>query len=259
MKQSIAAPGSDIITTYSNGSTWLLWYNNFGSLPFDKQFGSYRLFSGTSAAGPHVAGCAALMLQVDPTSGSQVKTIIESTARSDGFTGPVPNNDWGWGKLDVDGAASVLLADTDPPEFGIHSHTPLVPNATESVIIEVIVTDDTGVDTVILSYYNGTAWTNITMTWSGSSYNATIPAFPAGTTVNYRFYANDTLGYWATSSTFSYTVSTPTTTTTTTTTGTTGTTTPPPVDPDYLRIAILLSAVFALIVVSVVCSRKRSK
>ncbi|MHA2359202.1 MAG: S8 family serine peptidase, partial [Candidatus Thorarchaeota archaeon] len=256
MKQSIAAPGSDIITTYSNGSTWLLWYNNFGGLPFDKQFGSYRLFSGTSAAGPHVAGCVALMLQADPTSGSQVKTIIESTARSDGFTGPVPNNDWGWGKIDVDGAAAVVLADTDPPEFGTHSRSPQTPNATDIVIIQVNVTDVTGVDTVILSYFNGTAWTNVTMTWNGISYNATIPAFPSGTTVDYRFYANDTLGYWATSSIFSYTV-TPSTGTITTTTTTT--TSPPPGAPDYLRIAILLTAVFALIVIAVIFSRRRSK
>ncbi|MFW9870027.1 MAG: S8 family serine peptidase [Candidatus Thorarchaeota archaeon] len=257
MKQSISAPGGyDIITTYANGSTWLLWYNNYGGLPFDKQFGTYRLFSGTSAAGPHVAGCAALLLQGDPDSGSQIKSIIESTARTDGFTGATPNNDWGWGKLDADAAAAVVLADTDPPEFGVNTRTPTVPNATEYVVITVEVTDVSGVHTVILSYYNGTAWTNVTMTWNGSSYNATIPALPAGTTVNYRFYANDTLGFSTVSSTYSYTVSSPATTTTTTTTTPT---TPPPGEPDYLRIAILLSAVFIVIVIAIVLSRRRPK
>ncbi|MFW9981449.1 MAG: S8 family serine peptidase [Candidatus Thorarchaeota archaeon] len=254
MKQSVSAPGGfDIISTYANGSTWESWFNQGGSLPFDKQFGSYRLFSGTSAAGPHVAGCAALLLQADPTVGNQIKSIIESTARNDGFTGAVPNDNWGWGKLDVDTAAAIVLADTDPPEFGAMTQVPTVPNATESVVITVEVTDVSGVHTVILSYFNGTAWTNVTMTWNGSSYNATIPALPAGTTVNYRFYANDTLGFSTVSSTFSYTVSTPTPTTTTTTT------TPPPGEPDYLRIAILLSVVFIVIVIAIVLSRRRSK
>ncbi|TFG30869.1 hypothetical protein EU528_07595, partial [Candidatus Thorarchaeota archaeon] len=132
-KQSIAAPGGyDIVTAYSNGTTWLLWFNNYGSLPYDAQFASYRLFSGTSAAGPHVAGCAALLLQIDSTSGNQVKTIIELTARNDGFTGAVPNNDWGAGKLDVEAAAAILLADTEPPVFGLHTRTPNIPVDTES-------------------------------------------------------------------------------------------------------------------------------
>ncbi len=256
IKQTIAAPGSDIITTYAFNSTWETWFNNGGTLPFFKQFGSYRLFSGTSAAGPHVAGCVALMLQADFSIGDQVKTIIESTARSDGFTGAVPNNDWGWGKLDVNASVAIALDDTEPPDFGAHSRTPQAPNATESVLVTVSVTDETAVDTVILSYYNGTMWTNVTMTWNGVSYDATIPAHPSGTTIQYKFYANDTLGYSVESSTFSYQVTTPTTTTTTTVTGTT---TPPPEEPDYLRIAILLTGIFVFIMIALIYARRRSE
>lgn len=265
-KQTIAAPGGyDIITTYSNGTPYLSWYNNYGGLPFDVQFGSYRLFSGTSAAGPHVAGCAALLLQADPISGSQVKTIIESTARSDGFTGAVPNDNWGAGKLDVYAATAVVLADVDPPEFGLHTRTPNNPIDTESILIEIEVTDVSGVDTVILSYNNGTLWMNITMSWNGVTYNATIPAYPNGTTIEYRFYANDTLGFWATSSIFSYTVGSVTTTTTgpgstTTDTTTSGGITPPPDgELDTLRLALLLTGVMILIVVYIIYNRRRSR
>jgi subtilisin family serine protease len=267
-KQGVAAPGGyDIISDWANGSTWSTWYNGYGVLPFHQQFGTYRLFSGTSASGPHVAGAVALMLQVNSTIGDQVKGIIESTAVSDSFTGLVPNSEWGHGKLDVEAAISFLMDDLTPPSFGTHDRIPFAPNSTQSVIMNITVTDNVEVDTVILSYYNGTMWFNLTMTWNGVlHYDATIPALPDGTAVNYRFYANDTSGNWAVSGTYSYTVTTTTTTTTgtttttTTTTGPTNTTTPTiPESPDYLRIAIMLSAVFALILLSIVCSRRRSR
>ncbi|MHA3963623.1 MAG: S8 family serine peptidase [Candidatus Thorarchaeota archaeon SMTZ1-45] len=272
-KQNVAAPGGyDIISDYANGSAWDTWYNGYGSLPFQKQFGSYRLFSGTSASGPHVAGAVALLLQNNSTMGDQMQVIIESTARSDGFTGIVPNADWGGGKLDVESALLSLMPgpDIEGPVIGSHDRTPFTPNSTQSVLLNVTVTDVSGVDTVILSYYNGT-WYNNTMTLIGSFYIGTIPAHPNGTPISYRFYANDTIGNWSVSSMFGYTVTDPppTTTTTTgptttsaTTTPTTGgptTTSPPPEEPDYLRLALILSIILALIILAAVCSRRRSR
>ncbi|MHA2352121.1 MAG: hypothetical protein ACXABX_03265, partial [Candidatus Thorarchaeota archaeon] len=143
---------------------------------------------------------------------------------------------------------------------GSHDRTPWTPNSTESVLLDVTVTDISGVDTVILSYYNGTAWYNITMTWTGSSYEGMIPAHTNGTPINYRFYANDTLDNWSVSTMFGYTVTDPgPTTTTTPTTGGPTPTSPPPTEPDYLRLAVILSAVLALILLSVVCGRRKSQ
>jgi hypothetical protein len=262
-KQTVAAPGGwDIISDYANGSAWASWFNAGGVLPFQKQFGTYRLFSGTSASGPHVAGAAALMLQANSTIGTQVKSIIESTAVSDGFTGVVPNAMWGGGKLDMEAAllAAMPVPDTQGPIIGSHNRVPSTPNSTESVLIDVTVTDISGVDTVILSYYNGTAWYNVTMTWTGSSYEGVIPAHPNGTAINYRFYANDTLDNWSASTMFGYTVTDPgPTTTISPTTGSPTTSSPPPTEPDYLRLAIILSGVLALILLSVVCGRRRAR
>lgn len=272
-KQNVAAPGGyDIISDYANGSAWDSWYNGFGALPFQNQFGSYRLFSGTSASGPHVAGAVALLLQNNSTMGDQMQVIIESTAKSDGFTGIVPNADWGGGKLDVEAALLSLMPgpDVDGPSIGSHERTPFTPNSTESVLLNVSVTDISGVDTVILSYYNGSAWYNVTMTLTGLYYVATIPAHPNGTSINYRFYANDTVDNWSVSSIFGYTVTDPppsttttgpttTTTTPTTTTGGPTTSSPPPEEPDYLRLALILSAILALIILAVICSRRKSK
>ncbi len=62
---------------------------------------------GTSMASPVVAGLAGLYLQRCPNASySEVIAAIHGTARSDAFTGIVPNNSWGYGKLD--GFAAVV-------------------------------------------------------------------------------------------------------------------------------------------------------
>lgn len=57
---------------------------------------------GTSAASPVVAGLAALYFQKHPTAtNQQLKTAIINCAYQDYFTGTaLPNNNWGYGKLD---------------------------------------------------------------------------------------------------------------------------------------------------------------
>jgi len=58
---------------------------------------------GTSAASPVVAGTAALYLQKNPTAtGIQVKQAILACPKTDSLTGTnLPDNDWGYGKVDV--------------------------------------------------------------------------------------------------------------------------------------------------------------
>lgn len=86
--------------------------------------GKYQWFGGTSAAGPHVAGTVALMLQKNPTlTPTQVISIIHATAITDTWTeatthgGPTPNDGWGWGKLNVAGA--VQNTPTPSPDFAL--------------------------------------------------------------------------------------------------------------------------------------------
>ncbi len=60
--------------------------------------------AGTSMSSPHVTGTVALLLAQATWSGStpsRVKSRLRSTARSDAFTGVLPNSTWGYGKLDV--------------------------------------------------------------------------------------------------------------------------------------------------------------
>jgi len=97
----VAAPGHyDIIAPESSAVT--------GSL------GSYNAtFGGTSAAGPHVAGVAALLYQSAQglTTPFFVTEALRRGAVQDGATGGVPNSNWGYGKLSAPNALHNTLHD----------------------------------------------------------------------------------------------------------------------------------------------------
>lgn len=76
----VSAPGSNILSTWNNGS--------------------YNSISGTSMASPHVAGVVALMYALNPSiRPSEVKSILESTAVDLGPPGR--DNAFGAGRIDA--------------------------------------------------------------------------------------------------------------------------------------------------------------
>ncbi len=70
----------------------------------------YAILAGTSMSGPVVAGVVALLLEANPNlSPAQVIQVLQQTAIVDGFTGAVPNNTWGGGKVNAYAALRLVL------------------------------------------------------------------------------------------------------------------------------------------------------
>ena len=81
--------------------------------------GGYSWMSGTSMAGPHVAGLVALLISAQPAirgEVDQIESTIEQTAFGRGATqtcggdhlGDIPNNIYGWGRIDALAAVQAL-------------------------------------------------------------------------------------------------------------------------------------------------------
>ncbi len=111
IKPDIAAPGTalislrdrHVITTPDN-----FWVTTMGSAGRDT---SYVVMQGTSMATPVASGGATLLLDKAPTLSPQdLYTTIAHSATADGFTGSVPNNIWGNGKINVSAALNSLTA-----------------------------------------------------------------------------------------------------------------------------------------------------
>ncbi|MCK5327751.1 MAG: S8 family serine peptidase, partial [Candidatus Latescibacteria bacterium] len=100
----LAAPGSIVYTAQSH-------------YVGKKTPGGYGPFEGTSSALPHVAGAAALLLQADPTlTHDGVLRALTEGALRDAFTGAVPNDRWGYGKLRIlDALRKTGFSDNAPP------------------------------------------------------------------------------------------------------------------------------------------------
>jgi subtilisin family serine protease len=92
-KPDISAPGEWVGSTISADMSE-------PSLDWQERDGEHFNARGTSMSAPHAAGVAALLLGINPNlDGASVKSAIERAALTDTFTGAVPNNQFGHGKL----------------------------------------------------------------------------------------------------------------------------------------------------------------
>lgn len=106
-KPEIAAPGTAIFSSLSAAMP----SPNPALVDPD---GAHIALGGTSMAAPHVTGAVALLLQADPSlTPGEIKALLAANSKVDDFTGhSIPNDRWGFGKLNVEAA---FAATPNPP------------------------------------------------------------------------------------------------------------------------------------------------
>lgn len=179
IKPDIAAPGDMALAAaevnYRNG---LIGSGNTVTLG---QGGMHNRNGGSSHASPAVAGIAALYLQKNPTAtAAQVKNAIISCTIQDEWTGCLlPDNYWGYGKVNAFGALTEILTTTHPRDTSVCEGS----NATFTAVASgtglsyqwVIEQNDTCVNLNNVAPYSGVTTNTLTITGvtsalSGSQY-----------------------------------------------------------------------------------------
>jgi uncharacterized repeat protein (TIGR01451 family) len=143
---------------------------------FDRPLANgFFAFFGTSAAAPHAAAVAALMLQADPTlTLAQIQSAMDTTATS--FGTPAPNFETGYGLLNADAAMNSLHPSVLPSgDIAVklsESSSTVIPSATLTYTATVTnngpgdaqtvsLTDAVPVNTTFVSDSSVAGWTNV--------------------------------------------------------------------------------------------------
>ncbi|MDH7516120.1 MAG: S8 family serine peptidase [Bacteroidota bacterium] len=126
LKPDISAPGEVILSALSGDCGAEEKAILFG--------GGYLKMQGTSMAAPHVTGTVALMLERNPALDvSDVLDALTRSARTDRFTGSVPNMQFGYGKINALAAVQRVTplkeGDSAPGEFSVSAAPNPVPRA----------------------------------------------------------------------------------------------------------------------------------
>ncbi len=123
-----AAPGEVCHAAYADNT----YYENFSFNVLQNSNGLYGIQNAVSAAAPLSVGVIALMLEVNPNlTPTQVKTLLHDSSREDSFTGPVPNHNWGYGKLDALQVIEDTYETLSNPDFEGNSSFLAFPNPTQ--------------------------------------------------------------------------------------------------------------------------------
>ncbi len=135
VKPDISAPGNLISGAENSFNTLFDEYIETDRINKSGEgFWSYTIGRGTSQASPLVAGIIALMLEIDPLlDPSQIKEMLHTLSDEDNFTGDLPNNLWGYGKVNAHSLIAAMENVTSTSNYPIN-HLMLSPNPTSGIV-----------------------------------------------------------------------------------------------------------------------------
>ncbi|MGA2298252.1 MAG: S8 family serine peptidase, partial [FCB group bacterium] len=156
----ISAPGEVIFSAKSSHLTENIGYSRSNVI----SGGKYMGMSGTSMATPHVTGVVALMLQAKPNlTYDKIVSVLETTARTDAFTGATPNYTAGYGKIDAYAIMKNIVSDVREQPYPIPAFFDVAPipasglikiNYTllESGMVSFTITNSLGIESERINY-----------------------------------------------------------------------------------------------------------
>jgi subtilisin family serine protease len=135
-KPDITAPGNVIISsvssfdsTYNDSHPKVVAGLNDGTN--DWFFASMQ---GTSMSSPMVTGIVALWLQANPAlTPTEIKQFMQVNASLDSFTGSIPNNTWGFGKIDAHSTLQEIESSLNVQDYNDLA-VKVYPNPTDSYL-----------------------------------------------------------------------------------------------------------------------------
>ncbi|MGE5603100.1 MAG: S8 family serine peptidase, partial [Nitrososphaerales archaeon] len=190
-KPELTAPGQEICSTLSTGAPVGGAGSMYPSSAYICRDGLHGISQGTSMAAPHVTGAVALLLGVrSDLDAAQLKNLLISHARTDSNTGAVPNDNWGYGKLDVYAAAQAIQSVVVNSKI----YLPLVVRTpvTNAGIYGLVTYNGApaGGLTLDLRHWNGSGYSTQATTTTGSDgrYSFTgVPSLPTGHSYYVRY------------------------------------------------------------------------
>jgi len=143
VKPEIVAPGQVIASSFSNDagldSPASIFDSGNPSLPNALILSGElnAIASGTSMAAPHVTGAVALLLQKYPeATAAQIRDMLTQSANVDSKVGQAPNNDWGWGKLDIYSALQLTPGVEPPADYQLMNAYPNPFKSVSEIVFE---------------------------------------------------------------------------------------------------------------------------
>jgi len=131
VKPNVVAPGVDIISTFPDNT--------------------YDALSGTSMAAPHVSGLVALLRQKNPNATpTEIKKAILTSAQEDLDFPTLPDNVYGWGRIDCMAALAALAGPASSSNARVYDfdHPLIEPGDTVAgtIVLECLGADVSGVN-----------------------------------------------------------------------------------------------------------------
>ncbi|MGA2298785.1 MAG: S8 family serine peptidase, partial [FCB group bacterium] len=141
IKPDFAAPGAGVVSSINSYDTTyaLKGSNSIGVIKRVNYLGEkypYAMLEGTSMSSPVATGTIALMLEADSTlTPAKILDLIQRNARRDKYTGNnLPDNNWGYGKLNAFITMKDLLGVSDVNDVQEIPITNIYPNPASNYV-----------------------------------------------------------------------------------------------------------------------------